>query len=105
MECCEVVYERTLTELEPFQSSSELRYMLDDAHSGARRYGVRISQSMRGRVNEARCSALCATRQQCRRLLCFLYENAVLPVHLESIMQDICSQGLLEKFEQGNERE
>ncbi|WP_407882049.1 DUF6514 family protein [Owariibacterium komagatae] len=79
--------------------------MLDDAHSGARRYGVRISQSMRGRVNEARCSALCATRQQCRRLLCFLYENAVLPVHLESIMQDICSQGLLEKLEQGNERE
>ena len=59
MECCEVVYERTLTELEPFQSSSELRYMLDDAHNGARRYGVRISQSMRGRVNEARCSALC----------------------------------------------
>ena len=105
MESSKVVFERTLTDLEPLQSPSHLRYMLDDMHSGVRRYGVRISQSMRDRVDEARCSALCTTWQQCHFLLRFLYENAVTPVLLEGIIQDICSQGLLEKLEQRNESE
>ena len=68
MESSKVVFERTLTDLEPLQSPSHLRYMLDDVHIGVRRYGVRISQSMRDRVDEARCAALCTTWQQCHFL-------------------------------------
>lgn len=105
MESSRVVFERTLTELEPLQSSSHLRYMLDDLHGGVRRYGVRITQSMCDRVDEARCAGLCTTLQQCHRLLRFLYENAIMPIHLESVIQDICSQGLLEQLEERDESE
>ncbi|WP_367926302.1 DUF6514 family protein [uncultured Ruthenibacterium sp.] len=105
MESGTIVFERTLSELEPLQSSSTLRYVLDDVKNGSKRYGVKITQSIRDCVYEARCGMLCTTKNQCYRLLRFLYENAVTPVHLEDIIQDICNQGLLEGLEQTNECE
>ena len=105
MESSKVLFERTLTEIAPLQTESKLRYMLDVVCVGSRKYGVKISQSMRDCVYEARCSALCSTQAQCQKLLRFLYENAVTPMHLEGVIQDLCVQGVLENIKQGNESE
>ncbi|MEG1276114.1 MAG: DUF6514 family protein [Ruthenibacterium sp.] len=84
---------RQFTGLEAMQEEKQYRYSLCRRTGGAAGYCISVSEWKNGEMYTESRKNFITDSEQAKNVLQLLYENAVAPVHLPDIMDDLKFQG------------
>ena len=95
MKTTQVLYTRIFTDLGPLQKAHILQYALTSEPQEALPYGVMVTALQKEGQRSESCGALFGKEEDACRLLVFLWENAVGPLTMSGVVEDLRRSGVL----------